>query len=150
MCSICLEDFVVDDNILLSCKHQYHKSCIDSWLLKSDLCPLCRCSVDGGIKDLLVDMSNEFAFENSQQLIDMYKKALNCLWHGYQKLFDIRMYAVMALENQRRYDRKHVKEVKSEMGAILQLQEQVFALMNAESMEYHVLKELFECYGVYV
>lgn len=27
------------------CLHLFHSSCIDSWLIRQDTCPLCRCSI---------------------------------------------------------------------------------------------------------
>lgn len=41
-CSICLCDFEESEKVrLLSCKHNFHQSCIDRWLLKNNQCPLC-------------------------------------------------------------------------------------------------------------
>ena len=46
-CSICLNDFKPEDNLIrFSCKqHIFHKNCILTWLEKSDLCPLCKKSL---------------------------------------------------------------------------------------------------------
>lgn len=47
-CSICLEDYESQRSIIrqLPCRHIYHVTCIDSFLLKrSSLCPLCKQSV---------------------------------------------------------------------------------------------------------
>ncbi len=46
-CSICLENFNIGETIHeLPCHHEYHKECVDTWLLEhSDTCPLCRISV---------------------------------------------------------------------------------------------------------
>ena len=42
-CTICLEEFVVDELLYkLVCHHYYHKDCIDDWLSKKNTCPLCR------------------------------------------------------------------------------------------------------------
>lgn len=43
-CSICLEDFKVGDKNrrLPSCRHVFHQSCIDLWLLRRADCPLCK------------------------------------------------------------------------------------------------------------
>ena len=44
-CAICL-DVVEDELITLNkCKHQYHKSCIKCWYVKSNTCPLCRMEI---------------------------------------------------------------------------------------------------------
>lgn len=41
MCSICLTDITINKKEL-SCKHQYHKKCIDKWLENKSTCPICR------------------------------------------------------------------------------------------------------------
>ncbi|CAN4079263.1 unnamed protein product [Withania somnifera] len=47
-CAICLGNFKVADKctILPHCNHSFHSECIDLWLLKSSLCPICRASTD--------------------------------------------------------------------------------------------------------
>ena len=46
-CSICLNDFNPDDYLIrFSCKeHIFHKTCILTWLEKSNICPLCKKSL---------------------------------------------------------------------------------------------------------
>ncbi|GFZ07808.1 hypothetical protein Acr_19g0007450 [Actinidia rufa] len=43
-CAVCLESFKVGDvcRLLPKCKHSFHVQCIDSWLLKTAVCPICR------------------------------------------------------------------------------------------------------------
>ncbi|CDK26923.1 unnamed protein product [Kuraishia capsulata CBS 1993] len=44
-CPICLTDYVENDlgRALPKCKHEFHKACIDEWLLQGDnSCPICR------------------------------------------------------------------------------------------------------------
>ncbi|RHZ56838.1 hypothetical protein Glove_396g85 [Diversispora epigaea] len=43
-CPICLGDFELGEEVrILPCGHQYHTSCIDTWLLEvSSLCPMCK------------------------------------------------------------------------------------------------------------
>jgi len=42
-CTICLEDFKAGDDVkTLPCLHLYHMSCIDSWLRRSNDCPICK------------------------------------------------------------------------------------------------------------
>jgi hypothetical protein len=42
-CLICMSEFKDDDEIRqLSCKHFYHKECIDKWLPEHGTCPNCR------------------------------------------------------------------------------------------------------------
>lgn len=46
-CLICLDDYDPDDQIrLLSCRHGFHKSCVDKWLQTGrNNCPACRSKV---------------------------------------------------------------------------------------------------------
>ncbi len=43
-CTICANNYADYDilSILTSCKHCFHKSCIDEWLLEKRECPICR------------------------------------------------------------------------------------------------------------
>lgn len=45
-CGICVEDFNIGDSSrkLPHCQHQFHKNCIDRWLVDHDTCPECRAS----------------------------------------------------------------------------------------------------------
>jgi hypothetical protein len=45
VCSICLDGVVMHDLIIeLPCCHTFHHKCLDSWLRKRTLCPLCKAS----------------------------------------------------------------------------------------------------------
>lgn len=45
-CPICLGDFVNGDEVrLLPCKHQFHRGCVDQWLMVNATCPSCRASI---------------------------------------------------------------------------------------------------------
>ena len=43
-CAICLEEFKGIDIIkaFYKCEHIFHKNCLRNWLLKSNVCPLCK------------------------------------------------------------------------------------------------------------
>jgi len=44
-CSICLEEYNTNDNIIiLDCNHIFHRECISKWFHNKDIknCPLCR------------------------------------------------------------------------------------------------------------
>lgn len=45
-CVVCLENLKMGDKcrLLPNCKHSFHVECIDSWLLKTPICPVCRTS----------------------------------------------------------------------------------------------------------
>uniref|UniRef100_A0ACD5ZIE1 Uncharacterized protein n=1 Tax=Avena sativa TaxID=4498 RepID=A0ACD5ZIE1_AVESA len=46
-CAVCLEAFQAGDKcrVLPACHHGFHALCVDSWLRKSRLCPVCRTEV---------------------------------------------------------------------------------------------------------
>ncbi|KAI3439568.1 RING-type domain-containing protein, partial [Psidium guajava] len=46
-CAVCLENFKADEKcrLLPNCKHCFHAQCIDSWLLKMPVCPVCRTAI---------------------------------------------------------------------------------------------------------
>lgn len=43
-CAVCLENFKNGEKcrLLPNCNHSFHAQCIDSWLLKTPICPICR------------------------------------------------------------------------------------------------------------
>ncbi|CAF1011353.1 unnamed protein product, partial [Brachionus calyciflorus] len=42
-CSICLEDLIQNEDVrILSCFHQFHVKCIDTWLAQKITCPTCK------------------------------------------------------------------------------------------------------------
>jgi hypothetical protein len=41
-CAVCLSEFEDDDPLRrLPCNHSFHKACIDKWLKRNKVCPLC-------------------------------------------------------------------------------------------------------------
>ena len=42
MCAICLEDIEECDKFTTLCGHNFHKECIELWLIKKTKCPICR------------------------------------------------------------------------------------------------------------
>ena len=46
-CPICISDYEDGDAVrLLGCMHDYHSECIDEWLRKKKICPLCQRPID--------------------------------------------------------------------------------------------------------
>ena len=47
ICSICQKNYKIGDEIAKSrCKHNFHISCLGTWLSKKDTCPVCRSKVN--------------------------------------------------------------------------------------------------------
>uniref|UniRef100_A0ACD5ZD65 Uncharacterized protein n=1 Tax=Avena sativa TaxID=4498 RepID=A0ACD5ZD65_AVESA len=47
-CSICLGEYIEKEilRIMPTCRHNFHLSCIDTWLQKQTTCPICRISLE--------------------------------------------------------------------------------------------------------
>ncbi|XP_077629393.1 E3 ubiquitin-protein ligase RNF133 [Crocuta crocuta] len=71
-CVVCFELYKANDTVrILTCKHFFHKNCIDPWILAHGTCPMCKCDilkalgiqvdVEGGTESLQVLMSNELS-----------------------------------------------------------------------------------------
>ncbi|MFS7999525.1 putative transcription factor C2H2 family [Helianthus anomalus] len=61
-CVVCLERFKSGEKckLLPNCNHSFHGECIDSWLIKTGACPICRAVVDLG--------SGQTSFSNEVEL----------------------------------------------------------------------------------
>ena len=46
VCTICLEDFMEGEAVVLCpCKHCYHQQCIKDWLKMKNSCPMCKLTI---------------------------------------------------------------------------------------------------------
>jgi Ring finger domain len=71
-CAICLSSFETDEicrELPMPCSHCFHKTCIDTWLLKSSKCPLCNRSIYG----IMAQMKEER--EKQMTVADLNKNA---------------------------------------------------------------------------
>jgi len=59
-CAICLENFTIGDKcrLLPTCKHNFHAQCVDQWLLRNSICPICRSMVGSHSGDKVVICNN--------------------------------------------------------------------------------------------
>ncbi|CAK84954.1 unnamed protein product (macronuclear) [Paramecium tetraurelia] len=63
-CSICLEKFDLQNNVKITyCKHLYHSNCLQLWIEKLKVCPLCRAPLD---EQTIISMQTQ----KSMSLID--------------------------------------------------------------------------------
>ncbi|XP_049790763.1 RING finger protein 150 isoform X1 [Schistocerca nitens] len=45
-CAVCIEPYKISDVLrILPCRHEFHKSCIDPWLLEHRTCPMCKMDI---------------------------------------------------------------------------------------------------------
>ncbi|NIG59796.1 E3 ubiquitin-protein ligase [Pontoporia blainvillei] len=45
-CVVCFELYKPNDTVrILTCKHFFHKNCIDPWILAHGTCPMCKCDI---------------------------------------------------------------------------------------------------------
>lgn len=46
-CCICMAELEIDEELILleKCSHRFHSGCLESWLRRSDHCPICRTTV---------------------------------------------------------------------------------------------------------
>jgi hypothetical protein len=53
-CSICTSEYEPDDAIrrLYRCSHEFHETCIDTWLAAHNNCPVCRATVIANIDNI--------------------------------------------------------------------------------------------------
>lgn len=45
-CAVCIEPYKAADVVrLLPCRHEFHKICVDPWLLEHRTCPMCKMDI---------------------------------------------------------------------------------------------------------
>ncbi|KAJ8343000.1 hypothetical protein SKAU_G00329280 [Synaphobranchus kaupii] len=50
ICTICLEEFLDGQDLrIILCAHEFHKECVDPWLLQHRTCPLCMHNIMGNV-----------------------------------------------------------------------------------------------------
>lgn len=45
-CAVCIEPYKPSEVVrILPCRHEFHKSCVDPWLLEHRTCPMCKMDI---------------------------------------------------------------------------------------------------------
>lgn len=69
-CAVCLESFQIGDKcrLLPTCNHSFHAQCVDTWLLRTPFCPICRTGADSrkGSSHFSTDTSLDLRGDQSQ------------------------------------------------------------------------------------
>lgn len=48
VCAICMNDIRAGLRIAqLDCLHQFHQSCLKKWVMQRNICPVCKCNING-------------------------------------------------------------------------------------------------------
>ncbi|XP_022735984.1 RING-H2 finger protein ATL56-like [Durio zibethinus] len=70
-CVVCLENFRKGDKckLLPNCKHSFHSQCINSWLLKTPTCPICRTSADPSKVGMILGEQREVSSHDGVELV---------------------------------------------------------------------------------
>ncbi|XP_039295102.1 protein goliath-like isoform X2 [Nilaparvata lugens] len=75
-CAICIEPYKTSEVVrILPCKHEFHRSCIDPWLLEHRTCPMCKMDilkhygfVFTGSQESILHMDIEEAVSDSESM----------------------------------------------------------------------------------
>ncbi|XP_027358784.1 E3 ubiquitin-protein ligase ATL23-like [Abrus precatorius] len=61
-CAVCLENLITGDKcrLLPMCKHSFHARSVDTWLLKTPICPICRSNAASHSEDQVIGISEYF------------------------------------------------------------------------------------------
>ncbi|CAK82108.1 unnamed protein product (macronuclear) [Paramecium tetraurelia] len=63
-CSICLEIFTLENDVKMAyCKHIYHSQCLQLWMKKIKICPLCRAPLDEKTLSSMIPLKSQTLIE---------------------------------------------------------------------------------------
>ncbi|KAJ1379105.1 Zinc finger, RING-type [Sesbania bispinosa] len=70
-CAVCLENLTTGDKcrLLPMCKHSFHAQCVDKWLLKTPICPICRSSAGSHSGNQVVGNNDYFIESRESQTV---------------------------------------------------------------------------------
>lgn len=84
ICSVCLVAAAENDEIVsTTCGHCYHKTCIEKWLQKSNICPSC---LRPTATSTLIKLFIEFSDDNSDDLEKKNEKLLEHVSYQDRKI----------------------------------------------------------------
>jgi hypothetical protein len=87
-CSICLENFKLNDNVIkLPCKHEFHPECLNGWLKNKSTCPMCRCEIDTTLYTRTEQQP--YSFENDNLLNGWANRFINITEQEPERANDI-------------------------------------------------------------
>jgi len=61
-CSICLEDMISRNCVLLTCRHIFCLDCIHIWLVNKNKCPLCRHAINFSFRNRILNKNELLTF----------------------------------------------------------------------------------------
>ncbi|CAN1140215.1 RING-H2 finger protein ATL56 [Linum perenne] len=69
-CAVCLESFKTGERcrVLPVCKHSFHAQCVDGWLLKIPICPICRGNISDSSSSMMVMVPGESSSSRSRSV----------------------------------------------------------------------------------
>ncbi|KAI6655234.1 hypothetical protein LOD99_2522 [Oopsacas minuta] len=81
-CPICKDQFNLHAQLLLSCSHIFHKSCIESYerFVQQKICPVCRCT----------EYQARVVFEGAKYTRDRAAVLIQSCWRGYRAKLEYR------------------------------------------------------------
>ena len=87
-CPICFEA-VHKNGMTLPCNHSFHKKCIMTWYVESDVCPVCREKQDDDIMDFKKKVEDKMRsiYKDAIESSDLEIRRLRRLVHHYRPSF---------------------------------------------------------------
>lgn len=95
-CSICLEEMITDIQVL-TCKHEFHKKCVQRWCLENNVCPICRTEAKIPKSNIIIlkEISLKFYFI-TLHMVYFGSMILNVLYANVYEEFGIVIFWVFA------------------------------------------------------
>src|SRR6185436_16214811 len=104
-CSICLDSIIARDKYYLPCSHAYHTKCIEKWLCKKIICPICKIPVYIQTDDQYIEYSKFMA--DQRRYIDLTRENTPLDDHNIALLY------IKQCPNSRTTDGLDLKYIKS-------------------------------------